>query len=336
MPLPRISVLLPARNAAATVEAAVRSVLDDGFSELEVLAVEDGSTDGTGAVLERLARADPRVRVLQGGGRGLVHALELARREARAPRYLARMDADDVSLPGRFQAQLLALEADPALAAVGTGVEVFRDDRPVSPNLRAYAAWLNALTTAEAAWRDRCVESPLCHPSVLLRRDALERVGGWKDEDVPEDWALWLGLLEAGFRVRSLDRVLLRWRDHDARLTRTDARYRWDAHQALKARHLARTLPPGPLVLWGAGELGLALFRRLRDHGVRTELFVDLHPRKVGTRLEGVMVVRPEALGPPSGRHLVAAVGAKGARAEIRGFLAQTGWVEGRDFTCAG
>lgn len=338
MAAPTVSVLLPARDAADTVEAAARSVLEGTFRPLELLAIDDGSTDGTRAVLERLAAADPRVRVLSGGGRGLVAALELGRREARAPHYLARMDADDESLPERLARQVAALEEEPSLWAVGTQVELFSRGDPLSPNLSLYAGWLNGLTTPEALYRDRLVESPLCHPSALLRREALERVGGWKDEDVPEDWALWLAMLEAGGRLRAVEPVLFRWADHPRRLTRTDPRYGWPALQRLKARHLARQLQGCPrLTVWGAGELGLALFRQLKQLGLGAARFVDVHPRKVGRRLEGVEVVAPEALGAPSpGEHLVAAVGAKGARAEIRAFLAARGWEEGRDFTCAG
>lgn len=338
MAAPTVSVLLPARDAADTVEAAARSILDGSFRDLELLAIDDGSTDGTRAALERLAAGDARVRVLSSGGKGLVAALELGRREARAPRYLARMDADDVSLPQRLERQLAALEREPSLWAVGTQVELFSRGDPLSPNLALYAQWLNGLTTTDALYRDRLVESPLCHPSALLRREALERVGGWKDEDLPEDWALWLEMLEAGGRLRAIEPVLFRWADHPRRLTRTDARYGWQALQRLKARALARQLGGCPrLLLWGAGELGLALFRQLQRQGLTAARFIDVHPRKVGQRIEGVEVVAPSALGGPApGEHLVAAVGAKGARAEIRAFLAARGWEEGRDFTCAG
>ena len=89
--------------------------------------------------------------------------------------------------------------------------------------------------TPELLFRDRLVESPLCHPSVLLRREALERVGGWREGDFPEDWDLWLRLLGAGGRLSVVPQVLHRWRDHDARLTRTDARYGLPQHARLKA-----------------------------------------------------------------------------------------------------
>ncbi len=332
--MPLVSVLLPAKDAEATVDAAVASVLSQSLTDLELVAVDDGSTDGTRARLERWAERDGRVRVLASPGRGLVRALNFGLAHCRG-RYVARMDADDESPPKRLEKSVAALERDRALAAVGTGVEIFRDDRPVSPNMVAYGRWLGSLTTPELLFRDRFVESPLCHPSATLRAEALARVGGYQDGDFPEDWALWLELLDAGFKLVNLPEVLFRWRDHDRRLTRSDARYSWESLVKLKARYLARVVKDRCIV-WGAGELGLALTRALKSHGISIERLVEVSPKKIGQRIHGAPVVSPEAMGEPDGVHLVAAVGAKGAREQIRQFLTERGWTEGRDFTCAG
>jgi glycosyltransferase involved in cell wall biosynthesis len=131
MPPPVVTVLLPARSAERTVARAVESLLEGTPREIRVLAVDDGSTDGTRAVLEGLAARDA-----------------LALSHATSP-YVARMDADDEALPRRLEASVAALEADPGLGGVGTGVELFREDQPVSPSMRDSAAWLNGLTTPD-------------------------------------------------------------------------------------------------------------------------------------------------------------------------------------------
>lgn len=326
---PTISVLLPARDAAATVEAAARCILTQTYPDLELIAIDDGSRDDTGATLRGLG--DSRVRVLDGGGRGLVHALNTGLKAAKG-RLIARMDADDECAPERLERSVAMLDGE-GLDGVGTQVEIFRDDRPVSPNLAAYGAWLNSLTSPELLFRDRFVESPLCHGSVLLRRDALDAAGGWSDGDFPEDWELWLRLLESGRRLSCVPQVLYRWRDHDRRLTRTHARYAFDRHARLKARFLAGR--HRRVIIAGAGRTGLELSRLLRARGVEVERFIDVNPKKVGTRIEGVAVVGPLDVGPPRGTHLIAAAGSKGARAEIRRHLAAFGWIEGDHFTCA-
>ncbi|HET9452490.1 MAG TPA: glycosyltransferase family A protein, partial [Aggregicoccus sp.] len=153
MAAPLVTVLLPVRDAERTVARAVESLLQGTLREVQVACVDDGSRDGSRAVLEGLARADARVQVLDSGGQGIVAALNLALAHARSP-YVARMDADDEALPRRLEASVAALEEDARLAGVGTGVSLFREDRPVSPSLQAYASWLNGLTTAEQLFRE--------------------------------------------------------------------------------------------------------------------------------------------------------------------------------------
>lgn len=324
----KVSVLLPVRDAEGTVARAVSDILGQTVRGLELIAVDDGSQDASAAVLEGLARSDPRLKVVRGERRGVVHAANLALSHAQAP-FIARMDADDECDPRRLELSLVALEDDATLSGVGTQVEVFREDRPVSPNLQRYAQWLSSLTTADALFADRLVESPLCNPSITLRREAFEWSGGWREGDFPEDWELFLRLLESGRKLRCIEPSLMRWRDHEARVTRTDPRYGLERHLDLKARFL-KPLLLRPITIWGAGEIGLKLARRLGG----VDRFVDVNPRKIGMQIDGAPVVAVEEVGPPRG-HLVAAVGAKGAREKIREFLRVAGWAEGRDFTCA-
>jgi glycosyltransferase involved in cell wall biosynthesis len=333
--MPAVSVLLPARNAREHLEEAVRSVLAQSFRDLELVAVDDASTDGTAELLARLATEDARVRVVRGEGRGIAAALTVGLAECRAP-LIARMDADDVCLPQRLERQKEALAADPALSGVGSQVEIFPRES-MSDGLKAYEAWLNSLTSPEAVMRERLVESPLVHPAAMVRAEALRAVGGWRAEGWPEDWALWLRLLGAGHRLSNVPQVLLRWRDRPERLTRTHADYTPESHLRLKAFHLAQgPLRSGRCILWGAGKTGRALRRELRVLGIEIERFVDIDPRKIGRPLHGAPVVSPDRLGSFAGTHLVAAVGAKGARALIRQAMREKGWLEVEQFTFVG
>src|SRR5512133_2042123 len=121
--MPRVSVLMPARNAARTVRAAAASILRQTERDLALVCVDDGSDDGTAEALERLAGRDRRVRVVRGPGEGIARALNrgLAACEAEV---IARMDADDVAHPRRLALQLEALRADPRLVAVGGRVRL--------------------------------------------------------------------------------------------------------------------------------------------------------------------------------------------------------------------
>ncbi len=332
--MPRVSVLLPARDAARTVRAAAVSILRQSLRDLELVAVDDGSRDGTRGLLEELAARDPRVRVVAGTGEGIAGALRRGLSRCDAP-WVARMDADDVAAPRRLEFQVAALEADPSLAALGSRVRLFPRGE-VRDGMRRYAAWVNGLSAPDELRRDLLVESPLVHPAACLRRGALEAAGGWRDGAFPEDYDLWLRLAEAGGRLANLPRVLLGWRESPGRLTRTDPRYALARHVELKCAFLARTALAGrrEVAVWGAGATGKAFADALGARGIRAVLFVDVKAGRVVGRKRGAPVVGPEEAGRARGLPLLVAVGAPGARPLIRAELARQGFEELRDYWC--
>jgi glycosyltransferase involved in cell wall biosynthesis len=321
--MPRVAVLLPARDAAATVRAAAVSILRQTERDLALVCVDDGSRDGTGLALERLAERDRRVRILRGPGEGIARALNrgLAACDAEV---VARMDADDVASPARLALQLEALAADRALAAVGSRVRLF-PGRLVREGMRRYAAWLNGLVTPALVRRDLLVEAPLVHPAAAVLRTALERAGGWRDGPFPEDYDL-----------TNLPATLLAWRESPGRATRTDPRYALARHVALKCAHLkGGLLSRAPEVaIWGAGETGKAFSDALRAEGIGTALFVEVDRAKIGRTIRGAPVIPYQEVTRARGLPLLVAVGAPGARALIREELARAGLAELRDYWC--
>lgn len=335
MTTPLVSVLVPARDAAATLHSALASVRAQTLAEHEVVLVDDGSRDGTAELVTKLARADDRIRLERVPGLGIVGALNHGLARCRAP-LVARFDADDLMHRDRLQLQVAALVADPTLDGVGSLVRCF--PRPtLRDGMRRYERWLNEVVTVDEIHRERFVEAPLVHPSVTLRRSALEAVGGWQDTPWPEDWDLWLRLAGAGFRLGKIPKTLHFWRDGATRLTRTDARYGLAKMALLRAHHLARgPLAGRPAVVWGAGPTGKELVRALDAEGVRVVAYVDVDPRKIGQRVHGRPVLAESALPVEPGAVLLAAVGAAGGRADIRAAALARGYVEGVDFfACA-
>jgi glycosyltransferase involved in cell wall biosynthesis len=324
---------MPYRDAAATVEEAARSILAQQGVSLELVAVDDGSRDDGPARLRAIAASDPRVVALAGEGEGIVAALARALAAAHGD-VVARMDADDVALPGRLARQAAALAEDPRLGVVGTQVEALG---PCGEGMRRYVDWQNGVVSASDHARELFVESPLCHPSVALPRRALEAVGGWRDAPWAEDYDLWLRLDAAGWRIAKVPEVLLRWRQREGSLTFSDARYSLQRFREARACYLApKLLRTGrSVVLWGAGPTGRRLARALEAHGVRAARFVDIDPRKIGRTARGAPIVAPDALRAGGESVVVVAVGARGARQIVRDGLAARGFVEGEDFVCA-
>lgn len=333
MPRPEVSVLLPTRDNASTLAAAAGDILADAGVDLELVVIDDGSTDETAEILAEL-EADPRVRVIRTEGEGIVAALNRGLAAARAP-LIARMDGDDRSHPGRLAAQRDFLARRPDVHLVGTQV-LAEPESALGDGMKRYVSWQNELLTPEDHHREIFVESPLCHPSVMFRREVIDAVGPYREVSWPEDYDLWLRMDAAGMRLAKLDQVLFSWRHRPGRLTFTHPRYARDRITAAKGAFLAaRVRAMGrPLAVWGAGPTGRRLARAMEPEGVRAAVFVDIDPLKIGRVARGVRVVSPDAL-TPSAFAVVAAVGAEGARGLIRAALCAMGFVEGEDFVVA-
>ena len=333
MSAPAISVVLPVRDAQDTVAEAIESLIAQTFDDHEILVVDDGSSDDTPSIVGDLGAREDRIRLVESPRPGIVPALNEGLRVARGS-LIARHDADDVALPERFERQRDWLGEHPDVALVGCLVETFpRDGRE---GMLRYESWINGLVEHDDLAREFFVESPVAHPSVLMRREALEGVGGYRDHGWPEDYDLWLRLLAAGARFGKVPEVLLRWRDEPTRLSRTSEVYARDQFLRAKARYL------GPVwlrerdrvLLWGAGPTGRRFARFLREEGIEVAGFVDIDPRKVGRERQGVPVRAPDSLDLASDPPLLIAVGARDAREEIRAHLVPLGYVEGTHFLC--
>ncbi len=313
--------------------AAIASLEQQTWTDYEVIAVNDGSTDATGAILDEWAGRDGRVRLLHCAPRGVVSALQTAEAAA-SGQLLARMDADDVAHPRRLEKQIALLDSDPSLGACGTRVRYFPDEH-VQAGARRYERWLNSLTTHGQIERDLFVECPLAHPALMMRRSSFEEAGCYQDHGWPEDYDLVLRLWGSGARLANVPEALLEWRERGDRLSRTDGRYAEWQFQRCKAHHLVRTRAAGrAIVVWGAGPVGKRFARALSAERARVAAFVDLDPRKIGQVIHDAPVIAPGRINEYRGCYAVAAVAGPTPRAEIRAELAIAGWTEGAEF-CA-
>jgi glycosyltransferase involved in cell wall biosynthesis len=219
------------RDAQTTLGACLESLSAQTFADYEVIAVDDGSSDRTPAILANAAAADSRVRVVRTPPRGLVPALNTAAAHARGA-LIARMDADDVCRRERLALQVRGLDEDPRCAILGCRVELVGARGP-NRGMRDYVRWLNGLLSHADIVRDLLVESPIAHPSVMVRAEVLRDLGGYRAFDGPEDYDLWLRAHARGWRFGKRAEVLLDWRDHPGRLTRRDPRYAAERFRAL-------------------------------------------------------------------------------------------------------
>jgi glycosyltransferase involved in cell wall biosynthesis len=207
-PIPSVSVLLPVFNAEAYIETALASILGQSVDDFECIVINDGSTDGSAAILDRMASADKRVRLIHRSNQGYSHCLDQALALARAP-LLARMDADDESLPDRFASQIAFLEAYPEVVAVsGQWIQIDPLGRILSEEKNLP---IKHDAIVEQLFKGFGV---MPHPGVMMRADAVRKVGGYRVEFEPaEDLDLWLRLAELG-QLANLEEHVIRYRLH--------------------------------------------------------------------------------------------------------------------------
>ncbi len=205
--MPRVSVIMPAYNCRRFVREAAASVLAQTFRDFEFIIIDDGSTDGTTDELKSLAATDRRIKLISRPNTGYTKALNEAMSLTSAP-LIARMDADDVSLPERLALQVAKFDAEPDLVLLG-GSFTFIDD--AGRRIKRFSPPSDHKELDHLAFTGG---NPFCHPLVMFRRDAYDGVGGYDPNFEPsEDIDLWLKLAEVG-RVSCLPDLLLLYRQH--------------------------------------------------------------------------------------------------------------------------
>jgi glycosyltransferase involved in cell wall biosynthesis len=306
------------------------------LEDFEAIAVDDGSTDATSSILQEWAVVDERIQLIRQSHSGIVTALNAGMQACQSP-LIARMDADDLAHPKRLALQAAFLEQHPEIAVVGCRVRGYPPE-DVRQGFSIYLDWQNSLLTNEDIRREMFIESPLAHPSVIVRKEWFFKVGGYQEHGWPEDYDLWLRLYLAGARFAKLPDILLDWREHPTRLTRQDSRYSLENFLRAKAYYLVR----GPLLereavlLWGAGMVGRRLSKHLLRQGAPLTAFVDVDLAKIGRTRRGLPILSPDDLPAWWERSpnpvVLAAVGARGARQLIRQRLESYGLREAQDW----
>jgi glycosyltransferase involved in cell wall biosynthesis len=221
---PLVSVVMPVRNGGALLRAAVESILDQTLRDLELIVVDDGSTDGSRDVIKSLD--DPRIRLVEQEPLGLVAALNRGLAEAKGA-YVARMDADDLSLPERLERQAAFLAAHPEVGLVATSFRIVETGQEQQRT--------TLLPTRSSDLRMRLLlRNPFSHGSIMVPRPVLERAGPYSDAyGNNEDYDLWRRIAR-DHELAALPEVLYAYREHEAGVSKVTAPVRVPDRERLR------------------------------------------------------------------------------------------------------
>lgn len=322
LPPPHVTVVLPVRDGGEWLAAAVESIRGQSLAEWEMLAIDDGSGDGSRALLEAFAARDGRITVSSRPARGLAATLQEGIERARSE-FVAVMNADDVAGPGRLAAQVAYLTAHPRVAALGTQTRLLVE--------REATEVVSRLPLDPAGCRRLLAEAPpLAHPTVMFRRSVVVALGGYRRAVPAEDYDLWLRVAER-HDLANLPDVHLEYRLHagqSGKALESLALATLVVRRCAAARRAGR---PDPLAAPGATATDPALAAAL---GIR--------PGEIARQVRGGAISRAEQMLAATGsatramRELDALEGSWTADADPRRFHALRDWLSGRALLARG
>ena len=328
-----VTVLLPFRNAATTLDAAIASITAQTFTDWELLLIDNASTDESSEIAHQWSTRDKHIRVVEEKTVGIAHALNTGIRASDAP-LIARMDADDICHPKRLAKQVEYMDAHPEIGVLGTRT-TFNTSVEKSTGMRAFTEWQNAIITSQEHYVKRFVDAPVAHPTVMFHRELTEQYGVYNTEPLPEDHELWLRWMDAGVLFAKLPEELLTWNDHAQRLSRTHSNYSVDAFFTTKVKWLAkwlhRTLKGRSVIVAGTSGMCRERAQLLEAEGIAIAAYTDVKPRIV----PGYEFIAHDALPSAGEAFVVSFISQRGTGERIAEYFVSLGLVEGKDFILA-
>lgn len=233
--VPKVSVVMSVYNTEKFVEAALKSILKQTMVDFEVVLIDDGSADKSMELVKQFG--DPRVRIIHQTNHGLVYSFNKGIRLARAD-FIARMDADDICLPSRFEKELAWLQADKRRGLVGAFFAYIDEETSKSTDV-VMTCPPKHLDVARMCY----IVNPFGHGSIMMRKEAVEELGGYRSEYEPsEDYDLWRRMVNS-WQVGQIPEVLYLWRFHPGSISRRKA----DVSNASAARTVANMWAAKPI-----------------------------------------------------------------------------------------
>lgn len=241
-PSPLISVVLPVYNGAAYLRPTIDAILSQTQGDFELLVINDGSTDGSEAIIR--SYTDSRIRYFHHPNKGFAYTLNRGIGEARG-KYIARIDADDICLPQRFEKQAAWLEERPGTDLAGCFITFIDEKGEVKgdwPEDRAH--YTNAQIREVLPFKN-CI----AHPGVMVRTEVFRRFPYLDSQKPVEDYDMWLRLAGAGLVMEKVPEMLLLYRVHGASMTLSIIKKKnvFFRHYHCKRRYLAGRLSEGRL-----------------------------------------------------------------------------------------
>lgn len=290
-----ISIVMPARNAGLYLNDCLSSIQAQTYTDWELIAIDDHSTDDTADILEQFAQQDRRIHWCSAHGKGIIDALRQASENLNS-KYITRMDADDLMSRNKLEKMHQCLiENGHGTIAVGL-VEYFSDSQ-LGQGYKRYADWLNGLTVAENNFTEIYKECVIPSPCWMVHMEDFYLAKGFESEVYPEDYDLCFRFRNAGLTIKAVPYILHHWRDHSRRASRNDPNYLDNRFLELKIHHFLKSDfdRKVPLFVWGAGKKGKQIVKLLQRQHVPHQWICN-NPNKIGKDIYAITLQDTDSL----------------------------------------
>lgn len=238
---------MPVRNGAKYISEAIQSVKLQSYDDWELIIINDNSTDNTAEIIRELR--DNRIQLIENKGNGIIEALHNGLQYSTG-KYVTRFDSDDIMPADRIEKMLSFCIEN----TVVTGLVEYFPENQVSEGYKNYQTWLNQINLQNKAWENIYRECVIASPNWMMLMKDLDRIGGFRSLEYPEDYDLVFQWYKNRFKIEVIPEVTLNWREHPLRTSKTSKNYQQESFFNLKIKRFLELDHNGKsLLLWGKG-----------------------------------------------------------------------------------
>ncbi|MEW4924076.1 glycosyltransferase family 2 protein [Algibacter sp. 2305UL17-15] len=315
-----MSILTPFKNTGQFLEECLQSIIDQTYTNWELLIVDDHSTDNSYDIVETFAKKDERIKLLKNDGNGIIDALRLAFKNS-SGEFMTRMDSDDVMLPNKIKVLANNL-LNSGKQHIAIGLVDYFNEHGIGSGYKNYETWLNNLTEKGENYNEIYKECVIPSPCWMIHREDLIACDAFQPNVYPEDYDLAFRFYKQGFRCIPCDTVIHKWRDYSTRTSRTHVHYAENHFIPLKINHFLEIDYDSSknLVIWGAGAKGKFMAKLFLEKHIPFEWICD-NPNKIGKDIYGKKLLNFEALSEIKNPQSLITVANKEAQKDIKSYL---------------
>ncbi len=292
---PKVSILIPFKNTDAYLNECLESILAQTYTNWEVLAIDDHSTDQSARVVNDFAKKDQRIKMHPNLGNGIIEALRTAY-DISTGMFITRMDSDDIMTPNKLQLMVDSLKKN-GEGHLAVGIVKYFSDRGISNGYERYEKWLNDLTQEGTNYSEIYKECVIPSPAWMVYRPDFDACGAFIPDRYPEDYDLAFRFYEKQLKCIANDQLTHYWRDYDTRTSRTSEHYAQNYFLDIKLHYFLKLEYnlDRPLIVWGAGAKGKEIAKGLLERSLPFYWVCD-NPNKIGKVIYGKEMLHFDSL----------------------------------------